>query len=82
MLGDGLANSGTKGSYFRYQYASLKLLEAAAGIGMTIQSFSNATHAGLVAAMNAYMTANPTKAFQSPTITESGGVFYGTILHN
>lgn len=27
MLGDGLANSGTKGSYFRYQFASLKLLE-------------------------------------------------------
>ncbi len=27
MLGDGLPNSGTQGSYWRYQYASLKLLE-------------------------------------------------------
>ena len=82
MLGDGLANSGTKGSYFRYQFASLKLLELGAGIGVTLQAFSDPTHAGLVAAMNAYMAANPKKAFQSPTITESGGVFYGTILHN
>jgi len=82
MLGDGLYNSGDKGSYFKYQYGVLKLLEIEAGIGMTMTAFSNATHAGLVAAMNAFIVANPKKAYKNTTITEAGGVFYGTFLHN
>lgn len=85
MLGDGLSNSGTKGSWFKFQWGALKLLERISGSGLfQVQGFTNATFNGLMTDINTFIDANPTKTFRSTSIVYNSGAanFSGTVLYN
>lgn len=73
MLGDGLPNSGTQGSYFKYQYGVLKLLEQISGFGGGSATAANQVIE--IGVLNNILSALQSgQEFEQNMVTDLGGV--------